>query len=42
MLTGKARNKMDKIPEMFWTDGITNPHSIIESENIFNKDQEIK
>ncbi|PTM59615.1 type I restriction-modification system subunit M [Desmospora activa] len=30
MITGEARNRVDKIWEMFWTGGITNPLSVIE------------
>lgn len=30
MLTGELRNKVDKIWEIFWTGGITNPLSVIE------------
>ncbi|MDQ2087907.1 class I SAM-dependent DNA methyltransferase [Herbivorax sp. ANBcel31] len=30
MITGELRNKIDKIWEMFWTGGITNPLSVIE------------
>ncbi|QGU00893.1 Type I restriction-modification system, DNA-methyltransferase subunit M [Candidatus Syntrophocurvum alkaliphilum] len=30
MLTGELRNKIDKIWEIFWTGGITNPLSVIE------------
>lgn len=30
MLTGEVRNKVDKIWEIFWTGGITNPLSVIE------------
>ena len=30
MLTGELKNKVDKIWEIFWTGGITNPLSVIE------------
>ncbi len=30
MITGEVRNKVDKIWEIFWTGGITNPLSVIE------------
>lgn len=30
MITGELRNKVDKIWEIFWTEGITNPLSVIE------------
>ena len=30
MVTGELRNKVDKIWEIFWTGGITNPLSVIE------------
>jgi type I restriction enzyme M protein len=30
MITGELRNKVDKIWEIFWTGGITNPLSVIE------------
>lgn len=30
MLTGELRNKVDRIWEVFWTGGITNPLEVIE------------
>ena len=30
MITGELRNKVDKIWEVFWTGGITNPLEVIE------------
>ena len=30
MITGEIKNKIDKIWEIFWTGGITNPLSVIE------------
>ncbi len=30
MITGELKNKVDKIWEIFWTGGITNPLSVIE------------
>lgn len=30
MITGEVRNKVDKIWEVFWTGGITNPLEVIE------------
>ena len=30
MITGELRNKVDKIWEIFWTGGITNPLEVIE------------
>ena len=30
MITGELRNKVDKLWEVFWTGGITNPLSVIE------------
>ncbi len=30
MITGEIRNKVDKIWEVFWTGGITNPLTVIE------------
>lgn len=30
MITGELRSKVDKIWEIFWTGGITNPLSVIE------------
>ena len=30
MLTGDIRNKVDRIWEVFWTGGVTNPLSVIE------------
>ena len=30
MITGEIRNKVDKIWEIFWTGGITNPLEVIE------------
>ena len=30
MITGEIKNKVDKIWEVFWTGGITNPLSVIE------------
>ena len=30
MLTGKIRNQIDQVWEMFWTGGVANPISVIE------------
>lgn len=30
MITGELRSRVDKIWEIFWTGGITNPLSVIE------------
>jgi len=30
MITGELKNKVDRIWEMFWTGGITNPLDVIE------------
>lgn len=30
IITGELKNKIDKIWEIFWTGGITNPLSVIE------------
>ena len=30
MITGELRNKVDRIWEVFWTGGITNPLEVIE------------
>lgn len=30
MITGELKNKVDKIWEIFWTGGITNPLEVIE------------
>jgi len=30
MITGELKNKIDKIWEIFWTGGVTNPLSVIE------------
>ena len=30
MLTGKIRNQVDQVWEMFWTGGVANPISVIE------------
>ena len=30
MVTGEFKNKVDKIWEIFWTGGVTNPLSVIE------------
>ena len=30
MVTGELKNKIDKIWEVFWTGGVTNPLSVIE------------
>lgn len=30
MITGELKNKVDKIWEIFWTGGITNPLTVIE------------
>jgi type I restriction enzyme M protein len=30
MITGEIKNRVDRIWEMFWTGGITNPLSVIE------------
>ncbi len=30
MITGELKNKIDKIWEIFWTGGITNPLDVIE------------
>ena len=30
MITGELKNKVDKIWEVFWTGGITNPLEVIE------------
>ena len=30
MITGEIKNKVDKIWEIFWTGGITNPLTVIE------------
>ncbi len=30
MVTGEVKNKVDKIWEIFWTGGITNPLTVIE------------
>ena len=33
MITGELKNKVDKIWEIFWTGGITNPLEVIEQFN---------
>ena len=33
MITGELKNKVDKIWEIFWTGGITNPLEVIEQLN---------
>ena len=33
MITGELKNKVDKIWEIFWTGGITNPLEVIEQIN---------
>lgn len=30
MITGETKNKVDKIWEIFWTGGITNPLTVID------------
>lgn len=30
MITGELKNKVDKLWEMFWTGGLTNPLDVIE------------
>ena len=30
MITGEVKNKVDKLWEMFWTGGLTNPLDVIE------------
>jgi len=32
MITGEIKNKIDKIWEVFWTGGITNPLTVIEQQ----------
>lgn len=34
IITGELKNKIDKIWEIFWTGGITNPLSVIEQFKI--------
>ena len=43
MITGELKNKVDKIWEIFWTGGITNPLEVIEQFNylLFIKQLEI-
>ena len=43
MITGELKNKVDKIWEMFWTGGITNPLDVIEQITylIFIRDLDI-
>ena len=35
MVTGEFKNKIDKLWQMFWTGGITNPLDVIEQITIF-------
>lgn len=35
MITGELKNKVDKIWEMFWTGGITNPNYIAKNNKNF-------
>ena len=38
MITGELKNKVDKIWEIFWTGGITNPLEVIEQFNIIEQE----
>ena len=44
MITGELKNKVDKIWEIFWTGGITNPLEVIEQFNylLFIKQLDIR
>jgi len=35
MLEGDTRNKVDRIWEVFWTGGVTNPLSVIDKLHIY-------
>ena len=39
MITGELKNKVDKIWEIFWTGGITNPLEVIEQFNYLSSSQ---
>ena len=44
MITGDIKNKIDKIWEIFWTGGLTNPITVIEQMNylIFLKNLDVE